>query len=151
MEKRFDILSFQKRTGLNQRELSEKLGCSSGLVGNWAIGRAVPSYDKIGDLLALGMTIQELFGPEIADVFQNFNFKEKENKNQWNREVFMDGVKAADELIAEGYCSTKDFIEIGGWMRSTTHGNQPIYFVYCGGMTKNNKIYLNTKTGNFGR
>ena len=84
-------------------------------------------------------------------VFQNFNFKEKENKNQWNREVFMDGVKAADELIAEGYCSTKDFIEIGGWMRSTTHGSQPIYFVYCGGMTKNNKIYLNVKTGNFGR
>lgn len=59
--------------------------------------------------------------------------------------------KAADELIAEGYCSGKDFTEMGGWMRSTTHGNQPIYFIYCGGMTQSNKIYLNAKTGNFGR
>lgn len=95
MEKRFDILSFQKRTGLNQRELSEKLGCSSGLVGNWAIGRAVPSYDKIGDLLALGMSIEELFGSDVAKNVQVSSEQKKEIPLTIDNDRFLAGVKAA--------------------------------------------------------
>jgi len=56
-------------------------------------------------------------------------------------------VSASDKLIKSSKCRLRDFSEIGGWMRSTNHKPKPIYFTYCGGMTKNNRIYLNAATG----
>lgn len=60
------------------------------------------------------------------------------------RRVF---AEAAQSLIAQGRCTEGDFREMGGWVRSTTHRNQPVYFTYCGGMTLTNRLYLNAKTG----
>lgn len=54
--------------------------------------------------------------------------------------------KAARKLITEGICSETDFQDMGGWMASTNRG-AGIYFTYCGGMSMNNKIYLNAMTG----
>jgi hypothetical protein len=59
--------------------------------------------------------------------------------------------KAAEKLIASGRCSAKDFKDMGGWMRSNTHGSKPIYFTYCGGMRSSNKVYLNAATGEVSR
>jgi len=56
-------------------------------------------------------------------------------------------ISASEKLIKSGKCSLGDFKEMGGWCKSTTHKLKPIYFIYCGGMTKNNRIYLNTTTG----
>jgi len=56
-------------------------------------------------------------------------------------------ISASDKLIKSGKCSLGDLKEMGGWMRSTNHKPKPIYFTYCGGMTKNNRIYLNAATG----
>lgn len=55
--------------------------------------------------------------------------------------------KAAEKLIKSGICTEADFREMGGWMKSTNHGNQPVYFTYCGGMRLQNKVYINVKTG----
>ena len=55
--------------------------------------------------------------------------------------------KAADTLIASGRCSAGDFNDVGGWMKSSSHRNKPIYFTYCGGMRSANKVYLNAGTG----
>ena len=55
--------------------------------------------------------------------------------------------KAASNLIATGKCSASDFLNMGGWMKSSNHRNQPIYFTYCGGMRIQNKVYLNAETG----
>ena len=56
-------------------------------------------------------------------------------------------VRAANQLIAEGRCTRQDFEDVGGWSKSSTHRNQPVYFTYCGGMTITNRIYLDANTG----
>jgi len=56
-------------------------------------------------------------------------------------------LSASIKLIAERNCTVDDFVEIGGWLKSTNHPLQPIYFTYCGGMRLENKIYLNAATG----
>ena len=56
-------------------------------------------------------------------------------------------VRAADTLMREARCTPSDFEEQGGWMKSSDHRDQPIYFVYCGGMGAPNRIYLDASTG----
>jgi hypothetical protein len=58
---------------------------------------------------------------------------------------------AASKLIANGTCTIGDFAEVGGFLKSMNHKSKPIYFTYCGGMTIANRIYLNVKTGQFGK
>ncbi|MBY6157466.1 hypothetical protein [Pseudooceanicola nitratireducens] len=55
-------------------------------------------------------------------------------------------LKAASTLIKDGRCSEADFREMGGWLKSTSKG-EGIYFTYCGGMTLQHRLYLDTKTG----
>lgn len=56
--------------------------------------------------------------------------------------------KIAAGLIASGRCSAQDFQEQGGFVKSVNqHRDEPVYFVYCGGMTLANKIYVNAETG----
>jgi hypothetical protein len=55
--------------------------------------------------------------------------------------------RAAGKLISDGKCTAADFKEMGGWVKSTTHRNEPVYFTYCGGMTISNRIYLNAGNG----
>lgn len=35
----------------------------------------------------------------------------------------------------------------GGWAKSSNDRDRPVYFMYCGGMTVSNRIYLNAATG----
>ena len=56
-------------------------------------------------------------------------------------------VTAANALIADGRCTPSDFQEMGGWLKSSNHRDQPIYFTYCGGMTLANRIYLDASSG----
>jgi hypothetical protein len=54
----------------------------------------------------------------------------------------------ASKLIAAGRCTEAEFQEQGGFTKSVTlHRTEPVYFVYCGGMSPNNKIYVNGDTG----
>ena len=55
--------------------------------------------------------------------------------------------KAAESLIERRRCSEQDFREMGGWVKSSSHRNQPIYFTYCGDATVANRVYLNADTG----
>ena len=56
--------------------------------------------------------------------------------------------QAAKSLISSGQCREADFRELGGWIKSTLkYRNQPIYFIYCGGSTVSNRLYLNAETG----
>ncbi len=55
--------------------------------------------------------------------------------------------KKADELLKEGTCSPEDFEELGGWVRSNRFEGRDVYFVYCGGLKQQNKIYLDVQTG----
>lgn len=58
--------------------------------------------------------------------------------------------KAARDLIDNGTCTAGDFEEVGGWMSSPTKG-QGMYFMYCGGMTTANRLYLDARSGEVSR
>lgn len=67
------------------------------------------------------------------------------NDYQNHKDAF---AKAARDLISDGRCTERDFKDMGGWLKSTTtYADKPIYFTYCGGMSKQNRLYLNAKTG----
>jgi hypothetical protein len=55
--------------------------------------------------------------------------------------------EAARLLIAQRRCTERDFRDMGGWVTSASHGNQSVYFTYCGGVAVANRLYLNVDTG----
>lgn len=66
MKEVFDFQKFVFRTHLKQREVASMTGASAGLVGNWASGKAVPSYQNLARLIEIGMKSEELFGEELS-------------------------------------------------------------------------------------
>jgi hypothetical protein len=56
-------------------------------------------------------------------------------------------VAAARSLISSGRCTKNDFEDNGGWMKSMNNASEPVYFIYCGGLSAGNKIYLNASSG----
>ncbi|MEX0308394.1 MAG: hypothetical protein AB3N12_13500 [Ruegeria sp.] len=61
-----------------------------------------------------------------------------------HREAFL---IAATELIENGTCTPNEFVEHGGWVRSGSTESRPVYFMYCGGPTVDNRLYLDASTG----
>lgn len=55
-------------------------------------------------------------------------------------------VRAAKKLIADGKCTEAELREQGGFAKSSNRKG-PVYFLYCGGMTASNRLYLNAETG----
>lgn len=56
-------------------------------------------------------------------------------------------VEAAEALMARDICTPDDFIENGGFVRSTSFDAAAIYFTFCGGTTIASRFYLNATTG----
>ncbi len=50
------------------------------------------------------------------------------------------------ELISDGGCDPSDFEELGGWVKSVKYSDRDVYFIYCGGLSLENKIYLDVNT-----
>lgn len=90
MDVKFEFQSFMARNRLKQRELAEKMGVSIGLVGMWSSGRSIPGFEKMGKLIELGMTAQELFGKEIGDLLVKNSSKPESDRGE-----IMAAVKAA--------------------------------------------------------
>ena len=67
----FDCNSFLQRMGWGQKDLAERLHLSTSTVGMWCIGKTAPSYSVIVELVKLGMNLEELFGPELAEMFKS--------------------------------------------------------------------------------
>ncbi len=51
------------------------------------------------------------------------------------------------KLLDDKACDPNDFEELGGWIRSVTYNSRNVYFVYCGGLEQENKIYLDVDSG----
>ncbi|WP_045423657.1 SH3 domain-containing protein [Vibrio jasicida] len=51
------------------------------------------------------------------------------------------------QLLDDETCAPSDFEELGGWVRSVTYKKRNVYFIYCGGLEQENKIYLNVDKG----
>jgi hypothetical protein len=82
------------------------------------------------------------------DSFSSNSPLEKAIKGSDNYALYRDNfIKLSQQLISQGRCSITDYKEMGGWLRSSSHNPKPIYFTYCGGFSKSNKVYINAKTG----
>lgn len=56
--------------------------------------------------------------------------------------------KAATTLLKSRRCGRYEMTQYGGFVKSTTtYKKQPVYFIYCGGMTIKNRIYLDVSSG----
>lgn len=51
------------------------------------------------------------------------------------------------QLLDDETCEPSDFEELGGWVRSVTYKTRNVYFIYCGGLEQENKIYLDVDKG----
>jgi transcriptional regulator with XRE-family HTH domain len=66
-----NFADFLQRSGLTHREVAEKLGCSVALVSSWSTNRIQPSFEKILQLIDLGLTTTELFGEKASVLAEN--------------------------------------------------------------------------------
>ena len=55
--------------------------------------------------------------------------------------------KKTQQLLDDETCDPSDFEELGGWVRSVTYDQRNVYFIYCGGLEQENKIYLDVDKG----
>ncbi|MBS9869262.1 SH3 domain-containing protein [Vibrio alginolyticus] len=55
--------------------------------------------------------------------------------------------KKTQQLLDDETCDPSDFEELGGWVRSVTFKKRNVYFIYCGGLEQENKIYLDVDKG----
>lgn len=95
--------------------------------------------------------IKSLTKEQPADPGESATNEEELIKNSDDFRLYrVQFTKAARALIEEGTCTASDFEEMGGWMASPTKG-QGTYFMYCGGMTTANRLYLDVQTGKVSR
>lgn len=88
MDAKFEFNRFLHRKNLKQKDAAAMIGASMGLIGTWASGKAVPSYEKIAKLIECGISAQELFGEEVAaELMKNSQTVNPNNAN------FKEGVK----------------------------------------------------------
>lgn len=52
-----------------------------------------------------------------------------------------------NELLISNQCKPKDFEETYGWVRAVSFQDRDVYFVYCGGLDRLHKIYLDASNG----
>jgi len=96
------IDTYLQRTGMTKSDLLRLIGedPKSSILSSYAAGRSNPSYEKCVKLLMNGMTIEELFGEEIAQKVRDY-YKNSEHKSISDapRDVVLQGLKAiVDEL-----------------------------------------------------
>ncbi len=82
-------------------------------------------------------------------------------KEQERLEILDDYIQKSDDLtehldmfrsktqkvLDDQTCDPNDFVELGGWVRSVTYKTHNVYFIYCGGLEQENKIYLDVDSG----
>lgn len=54
---------------------------------------------------------------------------------------------AARTLLGSRQCGRYEMTEYGGFVRSPSYKDRPVYFTYCGGSSVANRVYLDVSTG----
>ncbi|MEF1311058.1 SH3 domain-containing protein [Vibrio mytili] len=83
--------------------------------------------------------IEEQESLEILD-----GYLQKSDDLAAHLDIFRDKTQ---QLLNDETCHPGDFEELGGWVRSVTYDQRNVYFIYCGGLQQQNKIYLDVDSG----
>ena len=102
--------AFRLRNGLTQDQVGRILGCGRANVNKIKSGKNFPSMDGVFTLIENGMTLEEIFGPELAAMLLNRNPRKATDVPEFKPLVDMDspefraGVeKILRDLEAKGY------------------------------------------------
>ena len=126
-------------------------------------GEKVEVLEKQGDWARISdYIVLKEGGPQIAEwvVMSGLSSDEVVISNKENKEILDSYLVKSDDLklylekfrnsvaklISEGECEPSDFEELGGWVRSVRYSERDVYFIYCGGLSLENKVYLDVNT-----
>ncbi|KKN15223.1 hypothetical protein LCGC14_0988270 [marine sediment metagenome] len=57
-------------------------------------------------------------------------------------------IESTQKLIDDGQCTEADVVENGGWVKATgPNADLPVFFIYCGGFTVADRLYLDASSG----
>ncbi|MFA0113808.1 SH3 domain-containing protein [Vibrio sp. 10N.261.46.E11] len=126
-------------------------------------GEKVELLEKQGEWARISdYIVLEEGGPQTAEWISMSGLSNDEViiSEQENREILDSYLAKSDDLkvhqekfrntvaklISEGKCDPSDFEELGGWVKSVKYSNRDVYFIYCAGLSLENKIYLDVNT-----
>jgi len=126
-------------------------------------GEKVEVLEKLGDWARISdYIVLKEGGPQIAEwvAMSGLSNDEVVISNKENKEILDSYLVKSDDLklyqekfrnsvaklISEGVCEPSDFEELGGWVRSVRYSERDVYFIYCGGLSLENKVYLDVNT-----
>ncbi|MGI9875838.1 hypothetical protein [Vibrio chagasii] len=126
-------------------------------------GEKVEVLEKKGDWARISdYIVLKEGGPEIAEwvAMSSLSNDEVVISDKENKEILDSYLVKSDDLklyqekfrnsvaklISEGECEPSDFEELGGWVKSVRYSERDVYFIYCGGLSLENKIYLDVNT-----
>lgn len=126
-------------------------------------GEKVEVLEKQGDWARISdYIVLKEGGPEIAEwvAMSGLSNDEMVISDKENKEILDSYLVKSDDLklyqekfrnsvaklISEGKCEPSDFEELGGWVKSVRYSERDVYFIYCGGLSLENKIYLDVNT-----
>jgi hypothetical protein len=126
-------------------------------------GEKVEVLEKQGDWARISdYIVLKEGGPEIAEwvAMSGLSNDEVVISDKENKEILDSYLVKSDDLklyqekfrnsvaklISEGECEPSDFEELGGWVKSVRYSERDVYFIYCGGLSLENKIYLDVNT-----
>ena len=66
MLKNVKLQEFMDRRGLTQQQLADEIGVTRGVVGKWNTRVSDVTRENCAKLLLAGMTLEEMFGEEVA-------------------------------------------------------------------------------------
>ena len=70
---------FMDRKGLTQQQLADKIGVNRGAIGKWNTHVSDVTRENCAKLLLAGMTLEEMFGKEVADCVKKAVLEEAKN------------------------------------------------------------------------
>ena len=79
MLERVKLQEFMDRKGLTQQQLADKIGVNRGAIGKWNTHVSDVTRENCAKLLLAGMTLEEMFGKEVADCVKKAVLEEAKN------------------------------------------------------------------------
>jgi hypothetical protein len=108
----------------------------------YVVNEGEPEIAEWVPMSALSLQQPVITRQERDETISGYIFKSDDFKLY--RDIF---IKITDQLLMDKSCEPEDFDELQGWVRSTRFPDRNVYFIYCGGLKINNKIYLDANSG----
>lgn len=98
MLKSVKLQEFMDRRGLTQQQLADEIGVTRGVIGKWNTQVSDVTRENCAKLLLAGMTIEEIFGEEVAECVKKSVLEEA---NISTSNIVLNHAKTSGNALAE--------------------------------------------------